>query len=205
MRDILQNHMLQLLPWWPWSRPSPSRPRRCGTRSCGCCVPSTPTGRTTASRDVVRGQYAAGWVGGPQVPGYREEPEVAADSQVETFVALRLEVQNWRWAEVPFYLRTGKRLAKRATEIAIQFKRPPLMLFRGATAEPEPNVLAMRIQPDEGILLRFAAKVPGLGLDVRSVNMDFTYGSSFASDAPKPTRRCCSTHAGRRLPVHPRR
>jgi glucose-6-phosphate 1-dehydrogenase len=104
---------------------------------------------------------------------------------VETFVALKLEVQNWRWADVPFYLRTGKRLPKRATEIAIQFKQPPLMLFRDATSDPEPNLLAMRIQPDEGILLRFAAKVPELGLDVRSVNMDFAYGTSFVKDAPE--------------------
>jgi glucose-6-phosphate 1-dehydrogenase len=109
---------------------------------------------------------------------------VAPDSERETFLALRLELQNWRWADVPFYLRTGKRLPKRATEIAIQFKRPPLMLFRGATSEPEPNLLALRIQPDEGILLRFAAKVPELGLDVRNVNMDFSYGTSFATEAP---------------------
>ena len=96
-----------------------------------------------------------------------------------------MEVQNWRWADVPFYLRTGKRLARRATEIAIQFKLPPLMLFGESATPPEPNLLALRIQPDEGIMLRFAAKVPELGLDVRSVNMDFTYGSSFARDAPE--------------------
>jgi glucose-6-phosphate 1-dehydrogenase len=100
-------------------------------------------------------------------------------------VALRLEIQNWRWADVPFYLRTGERMPRRATEIAVQFKRPPLMLFREAASDPEPNLLALRIQPDEGILLRFAAKVPELGLDVRSVNMDFTYGSSFLRDAPE--------------------
>ena len=108
-----------------------------------------------------------------------------ADSKTETFVALKLEVQNWRWADVPFYLRTGKRLARRATEIAIQFKLPPLMLFGESATPPEPNLLALRIQPDEGIMLRFAAKVPELGLDVRSVNMDFTYGLSFAREAPE--------------------
>ena len=100
-------------------------------------------------------------------------------------MALRLEIENWRWAGVPFYLRTGKHLPRRATEIAVQFNRPPLMLFRESASDPEPNMLAMRIQPDEGILLRFAAKVPELGLDVRSVNMDFTYGSTFLSDAPE--------------------
>jgi glucose-6-phosphate 1-dehydrogenase len=135
--------------------------------------------------EAVRGQYTTGWVGDRKVPGYLEEPEVDPRSRVETFVALRLEIQNWRWADVPFYLRTGKRMPRRATEIAVQFKRPPLMLFREAASDPEPNLLALRIQPDEGILLRFAAKVPELGLDVRSVNMDFTYGSSFLRDAPE--------------------
>jgi glucose-6-phosphate 1-dehydrogenase len=124
-------------------------------------------------------------VGDKQVPAYREEEEVAPESKIETFVGLKVEVQNWRWADVPFYLRTGKRLARRATEIAIQFKQPPLMLFGESSTPPEPNLLALRIQPDEGILLRFAAKVPELGLDVRSVNMDFTYGTSFTRDAPE--------------------
>jgi glucose-6-phosphate 1-dehydrogenase len=137
------------------------------------------------SRDVVRGQYASGWIGGKAVAGYREEDEVAPDSSTATFVAVKLEIQNWRWADVPFYVRTGKRLPKRATEVAIQFKRPPLLLFREAVTDPEPNLLALRIQPDEGIMLRFAAKVPQLGLDVRSVNMEFTYGSSFMTDVPE--------------------
>src|SRR4029078_4890012 len=127
----------------------------------------------------------AGWVGDKHVAGYREEDEVAPDSKVESFVGLKVEVQNWRWADVPFYLRTGKRLPRRATEIAIQFKLPPLMLFGESSTPPEPNLLAMRIQPDEGIMLRIAAKVPELGLDVRSVNMDFTYGLSFGHDAPE--------------------
>jgi glucose-6-phosphate 1-dehydrogenase len=100
-------------------------------------------------------------------------------------VALRLFIDNWRWQGVPFYLRTGKHLPRRATEIAIQFNRPPLTLFKDSATDPEPNMLAMRIQPDEGILLRFVAKVPELGLDVRSVNMDFTYGSTFLTDAPE--------------------
>jgi glucose-6-phosphate 1-dehydrogenase len=134
---------------------------------------------------VVRGQYTRGWAGDHQVPAYREEDEVNPKSSVETFVALKLEIQNWRWADVPFYLRTGKRMPRRATEIAIQFKLPPLMLFSESVVPPEPNLLALRIQPNEGIMLRFAAKVPELGLDVRSVNMDFTYGTSFTRDAPE--------------------
>ena len=98
--------------------------------------------------------------------------------------AARFEIDDWRWAGVPFYVRTGKRLPKRASEIAIQFRPVPHRLFRDSALDPEPNLLAMRIQPDEGILLRFGAKVPGLGLDVRAVNMDFTYGSAFNVDSP---------------------
>jgi glucose-6-phosphate 1-dehydrogenase len=105
-------------------------------------------------------------------------------SETETFVAARLEIDDWRWAGVPFYLRAGKRLPKRATEIAIQFKDVPQHLFPTVGDEPEPNLLVIRIQPDEGILMRFAAKVPGLGIDVRPVNMDFAYGSAFTVESP---------------------
>ena len=185
-RDILQNHMLQLLclvamePPIAWSADDLRNEKLRVLRA----IEGDWTEERVA-RDVVRGQYGPGWVAGKPVPGYREEPKVARDSNTETFAALLLHIQNWRWADVPFYLRTGKRLAKPATEISVQFKQPPLALFKEMQADPEPNLLAMRIQPDEGILLRFVAKVPGLGLDVRSVNMDFTYGSSFASDAPE--------------------
>jgi glucose-6-phosphate 1-dehydrogenase len=118
------------------------------------------------------------------VPGYREEPEVDPQSETETYVAGKFYVDDWRWSDVPFYLRTGKRLPKRATEIAVQFKNVPHKLFRDSATDPEANLLAIRIQPDEGTMLRFAAKIPGLGLDVRSVTMDFTYGSAFAVDSP---------------------
>jgi glucose-6-phosphate 1-dehydrogenase len=136
------------------------------------------------SRNVVRGQYGEGWVSAKEVPGYRQEPEVDNQSETETFVAARLQIDDWRWSGIPFYLRTGKRLPKRSTEIAIQFKDVPHRLFRESGADPEPNLLAIRIQPDEGIMLRFGAKVPGLGVDVRSVTMDFTYGSAFSVDSP---------------------
>jgi glucose-6-phosphate 1-dehydrogenase len=185
-RDILQNHMLQLLSLVAMEPPiafEADALRDEKVRVLRAIDEDWTEARVRS--DVVRGQYAAGWVADQKVPGYLQEPEVDARSSVETFVALKVEIQNWRWADVPFYLRTGKRLPRRATEIAVQFKRPPLMLFRDSASEPEPNLLAMRIQPDEGILLRFAAKVPELGLDVRSVNMDFTYGSSFLSDAPE--------------------
>ncbi|MFN8619188.1 MAG: glucose-6-phosphate dehydrogenase [Chloroflexota bacterium] len=185
-RDILQNHMLQLLSLVAMEPPiafEADALRDEKVRVLRAVDPDWTESRVR--KDVVRAQYTAGWVADKKVEGYLDEPEVDPRSNVETFVALKLEIQNWRWADVPFYLRTGKRLPRRATEIAVQFKRPPLMLFRDSASEPEPNLLAMRIQPDEGILLRFAAKVPELGLDVRSVNMDFTYGSSFLRDAPE--------------------
>jgi glucose-6-phosphate 1-dehydrogenase len=138
----------------------------------------------SVARDVVRGQYRAGSVAGKAAAGFADEDKVPPGSTTETFVALRTEVQNWRWAGVPFYLRTGKRLAKRASEIAIQFRDVPHRLFAEANTDPQPNLLAIRVQPDEGILLRFGSKVPGLGLDIRPVTMDFTYGTAFSTDAP---------------------
>ncbi|MEZ4597868.1 MAG: glucose-6-phosphate dehydrogenase [Chloroflexota bacterium] len=185
-RDILQNHMLQLLSLVCMEPPIAFEAD--ALRDEKVRVLRAIDADWTEARirqDVVRGQYTSGWLADHKVPGYREEPEVSPTSTTETFVALRLEVQNWRWADVPFYLRVGKRMPRRATEVAVQFKQPPLMLFRESMTQPEPNLLAMRIQPDEGILLRFGAKVPGLGVDVRSVNMDFTYGSSFLTDAPE--------------------
>jgi glucose-6-phosphate 1-dehydrogenase len=129
---------------------------------------------------VVRGEYGPGWVNGKQVPGYRSEPGVKPNSTTETYVALKLFVENWRWAGVPFYLRTGKRLAKQVTEIAIQFRQAPLLLFNQTpTDQVTPNLLVIRIQPDEGISLKFNAKQPGPAVHVRHVNMDFRYATSF--------------------------
>jgi glucose-6-phosphate 1-dehydrogenase len=139
---------------------------------------------------AVRGQYAAGVIGGAPVPAYRAEPNVAPASTTETFVALKLYVDNWRWADVPFYVRTGKRLPKRVTEIAIQFKRPPLLLFaKDAVTDLAPNLLALRIQPDEGITLKFGSKVPGQVINIRSVNMDFRYGTAFGQEPPEAYER----------------
>jgi glucose-6-phosphate 1-dehydrogenase len=185
-RDILQNHMLQLLSLVAMEPPIDFEADALRDEKVRVLrAIETAWSPERVRHDVVRGQYTEGWVADHKVPGYREEPEVSPRSSVETYVALRLEIENWRWAGIPFYLRTGKHLPRRATEIAVQFDRPPLTLFRESASDPEPNMLAMRIQPDEGILLRFAAKVPELGLDVRSVNMDFTYGSTFLSDAPE--------------------
>jgi glucose-6-phosphate 1-dehydrogenase len=129
---------------------------------------------------VVRGQYGPGWVDGKEVPGYRSEPGVNPNSNTDTYVALKLFIENWRWAGVPFYLRTGKRLPKRLSEIAIQFRQAPLLLFNQTpTEQMSPNLLVIRIQPDEGISLKFTAKQPGPSVHVRPVNMDFRYASSF--------------------------
>jgi glucose-6-phosphate 1-dehydrogenase len=145
-----------------------------------------PMAPADVAANTVRGQYVSGWVEGKRVISYRDEPDVAPDSETETYVALKLGIDSWRWAGVPFYVRAGKALASRATEIAVQFRRAPLALFqRAGVPQVEPNVLAIRVQPDEGILLRFGAKVPGQGLQIRSVNMDFRYGSSFAVDSPE--------------------
>ncbi|MBM4407091.1 MAG: glucose-6-phosphate dehydrogenase [Chloroflexi bacterium] len=183
-RDVLQNHLLQLLTLVAMEPPAMLSAEALRDEKVKVLRAVAPMTRDEVTRNVVRGQYGPGWIGEEEVPGYRSEPEVDPESETETFVAARLEIDHWRWAGVPFYLRTGKRLAKRATEIAIHFKPVPHRLFVGSATDPEPNLLALRIQPDEGILLRFVAKVPGLGVDIRAVNMDFTYGSSFAVDSP---------------------
>jgi glucose-6-phosphate 1-dehydrogenase len=139
---------------------------------------------------AVRAQYTAGHAGGEDVPGYLEEEGVPQDTRTETFAALRLEVDNWRWAGVPFYLRTGKRLPRRVTEIAVEFKQVPHLMFQsGSDLALTPNVITMRIQPDEGIALKFAAKVPGPSMQLRPVRMDFLYGQSFGQSGPDAYER----------------
>jgi glucose-6-phosphate 1-dehydrogenase len=183
-RDFLQNHLMQLLALVAMEPPATFDADALRDEKVKVLRAMEPMTAPDVAANVIRGQYGPGWVAGEPVPGYREEPEVDPESETETYVAARLFVDDWRWAGVPFYLRAGKRLPKRATEIAIQFKQVPHALFKESNADPEANLLALRIQPDEGILLRFAAKVPGLGVDVRSVNMDFTYGSAFSVDSP---------------------
>jgi glucose-6-phosphate 1-dehydrogenase len=139
---------------------------------------------------TVRGQYSPGMVGGVEVPGYRRESDVKPDSTTETFVALKVFVDNWRWAGVPFYLRTGKRMSKRATEIAVQFKEVPPVLFNANPATPlEPNVLALRIQPEEGFSLRINSKQPGSRVRIEPVAMDFRYGAAFGGASPDAYER----------------
>ena len=184
-RDFLQNHLLQLL--------EPRRDGAAGDVRGRCAARREGQGHPRGHRPVAGAgpdrrrsgaSTAPGWVSAKPVPAYRDEPEVDPQSETETFIAARLTVDDWRWSGVPFYLRMGKRLPKRATEIAIQFKEVPHKLFKDSATDPEANLLAMRIQPDEGIMLRFGAKVPGLGIDVRNVTMDFTYGSAFQVDSP---------------------
>jgi len=138
---------------------------------------------------AVRGQYSPGEVLGQTVVGYREEPGVDPNSSTETFAALKIKFDNWRWANVPFFLRSGKRLQKRVTEIAIHFREVPHRLFTDTDTPLEPNVLVIRIQPNEGITLRFGAKLPGQAMRIRWVNMDFRYGSSFGVKPPEAYER----------------
>ena len=138
----------------------------------------------------MRGQYGPGFVEGEEVPGYREEQGVAPGSTTETFVAAKLFVDNWRWADTPFYVRMGKRLARRETTIAIQFKRAPHPPFEDGAAEGlRPNVLLIHVQPNEGISLAIGAKVPGQGMSIRTVHMDFLYGGAFREGLPDAYER----------------
>jgi glucose-6-phosphate 1-dehydrogenase len=183
-RDVLQNHMLQLLSLVAMEPPATFEADALRDEKVKVLRAIDPFGRSSVDHNVVRGQYGPGWVAAQPAKGYREEADVDPLSETETFVAARLQVEDWRWSGVPFYLRTGKRLPKRASEIAIQFSAVPHRLFADTATDPQPNLLAIRIQPDEGILLRFGSKVPGLGMEIRTVNMDFTYGSAFNVDAP---------------------
>jgi glucose-6-phosphate 1-dehydrogenase len=185
LRDIVQNHVLQLLAVFAMEPPVEFAPTDLRDEKLKVLRAVRSMSPEDVAHNTVRGQYITGWVAGEKVPAYRDEAEVRPDSDTETYVALKLGIDSWRWAGVPFYIRTGKALASRVTEIAVQFRRAPLALFgRAGTPDMEPNVLAIRVQPDEGILLRFGAKVPGPGLNIRGVNMDFRYGSSFAVDSP---------------------
>jgi glucose-6-phosphate 1-dehydrogenase len=179
VRDMIQNHVFQVLSLVAMEPPaslSAEDVRDEKIKALHSARAFTP-GRVRA--ECVRGQYGAGSIGGVPVPGYREEKGVAPGSATETFAMVTMWFDNWRWSGVPFYIRSGKRLAKRVTEIAIQFRAAPHALFGKATEDLAPNQLVIRIQPDEGITLRVAAKVPGQVTRIRDVNMDFRYGASF--------------------------
>src|SRR5271166_3857624 len=186
VRDILQNHGLQLLSLVGMEPPTMFDARDFRDEK----VRVIEAIRPIDVKEAVRGQYGPGFVNGQPVVGYREEQSVAPGSMVPTYAALRLFVDNWRWAGVPFYLRSGKRLPKRVTEIAIQFKEAPHLPFRKSQIEQaEGNVLALRIQPDEGVTLKLEAKVPGPSMRIRSVAMDFSYGATFGAEDASPYER----------------
>jgi glucose-6-phosphate 1-dehydrogenase len=145
---------------------------------------------TPGPKEVVRGQYGRGYVEGAEVAGYREEADVDPHSEVETFVAAKLFIDNWRWASTPFYVRCGKRLGRRDTSIAIQFQRAPHPPFEEVAGDGlRPNLLIIHIQPDEGVSLEVGAKVPGQGMTIRSVHMDFLYGGAFRTELPEAYER----------------
>jgi glucose-6-phosphate 1-dehydrogenase len=181
LRDIVQNHVMQVLSLTLMEPPTRMDAEHIRDEKVKLLKAVAIPSPDAAVDQSVRGQYTAGVVDSVPVPGYREEEGVAPDSTTETYVALRLGVENWRWAGVPIYVRTGKRLPSRVTEVALQFRRVPFLAFDEALARQlRPNTLVLRIQPDEGISLHFGAKVPGEEFRVQSVSMDFLYGKTFA-------------------------
>jgi glucose-6-phosphate 1-dehydrogenase len=187
-RDVIQNHLLQLLALTAMEEPlSFAAESLRAEKEKVLAAVQIPA---DIAAGTARGQYAAGWQGGIQVRGFLTEDGIPADSATETYAALRLTIDNRRWAGVPFYLRTGKRLPTRMTEIAVMFQRAPHLPFDATdTRELGQNALVIRVQPDEGITLRFGSKVPGSAMEVRDVNMDFAYGESFTESSPEAYER----------------
>jgi glucose-6-phosphate 1-dehydrogenase len=185
-RDIFQNHLLQLVALTAMEPPIDFSADSVRNEK----VKVLKAMHTPGPKHVVRGQYGPGFIEGEEVPGYREEPGVPPDSMTETYVAAKLFVDNWRWADTPFYVRTGKRLPRRETTIAIQFKRAPHPPFEVDSEEGlRPNVLLVHVQPDEGVSLAIGAKVPGQGMTIRTVHMDFLYGGTFRTGLPEAYER----------------
>ena len=184
LRDMVANHMLQLLMLTAMEPPVSFDADTVRTQKVQVLRAIHPMSVDEVQRFTVRGQYGPGEIGGKQVPGYRQEPNVHPDSTTETFVAVEFHVNNWRWAGVPFYVRAGKRLAKPLTEVAIHFKRTPQALFSRNPDDVHHNVISMRIQPNEGISLSFGAKQPGQEMRAIRVNMDFAYKDAFGTETP---------------------
>jgi glucose-6-phosphate 1-dehydrogenase len=196
VRDMVQNHMMQLLCLIAMEPPSALDAQAVRDEKVKTLRALVPMTRDEVAANTVRGQYGVGEHDGKIVPGYRQEKGVAPESNTETYVALRTTIENWRWAGVPFFLRSGKRLSATLTEIAVRFKRPPMLLFREFAAregfeapEPRANWLVMRIQPNEGISLSFACKRPGMQFQLDEVTMDFVYGEAFHERSPEAYER----------------
>jgi glucose-6-phosphate 1-dehydrogenase len=187
-RDVIQNHLLQLLALTAMEEPISldAKDLRAEKEKVLAAV-RLPDDLSTAT---ARGQYAGGWQGGEEVTGFLDEDGMDPQSTTETYAAIKLEIATRRWAGVPFYLRTGKRLGRRVTEIAVVFKRAPQHLFlRNQTTELGQNALVIRVQPDEGVTIRFGSKVPGAATEVRDVTMDFGYGHAFTESSPEAYER----------------
>jgi glucose-6-phosphate 1-dehydrogenase len=189
LRDLVQNHMLQLLALLCMEPPNALTANKVRDEKAKVLRAMPAPLFSQVSEMAVRGQYTPGTIGSDNVPGYLDEEGVPTDSKTETFAALRLEISNWRWAGVPFYLRTGKRLARKVTEIAVTLKPVPHLAFQVHGAPPPPNELVFQIQPNEGVSISLGAKIPGAKTRIRPVNMQFQYGTSFTSESPEAYER----------------
>jgi glucose-6-phosphate 1-dehydrogenase len=187
-RDVIQNHLLQLMALIAMEEPVSFDARSLQIEKqkvLGSVVLPRRLDLSTA-----RGQYTEGWAGGVKVPGYKQEPDIPRTSRTETYAAIELGIESRRWAGVPFYIRTGKRLGRRVTEVAVVFKRAPHLPFSDtATEQLTQNALVIRVQPDEGVTMRFGSKVPGTAMEIRDVTMDFAYGGSFTESSPEAYER----------------
>jgi glucose-6-phosphate 1-dehydrogenase len=189
LRDMVQNHLLQLLCLVAMEAPTDLRADSIRDEKVKVVRSLRRMRGADVAKNVVRGQYAEGAINGQPVPPYRQEKNVDPKSMTETYAAVRLYIDNWRWADVPVYMRVGKRLPKSATEISVHFKKAPAVLFNKETVTIDQNVLVIRIQPDEGISLRMLAKIPGTSLRIEPVKMDFHYGTSFDKASPEAYER----------------
>lgn len=189
LRDMIQNHVINLLALVAMEPPISSHADEIRNEKYKVLSAITPPDYDEVAADSARGQYGPGTIDGQAVKGYRQEDDVAADSNTETFAAVKFCINNWRWAGVPFYLRSGKRLARKVSEIVVTFKPIPHRFYGEATDDIKPNLLVIKIQPDEGIAMRFEAKVPGPKDHVRSVYMDFNYGTGFGVVSPPAYER----------------
>jgi glucose-6-phosphate 1-dehydrogenase len=190
LRDMVQNHLLQVLALVAMEPPVSLEAEAVRDEKVKLLKSIRPFESAQIEASVVRGQYAAGEIDGAKVPGYRQEPKVKPDSNTETFVALRLLVDNWRWSGVPFYLRTGKRLPASTSEVRIQFRPTPHVLFAAQCGKNlDANSLTLRLQPNEGINLRFNGKAPGINMEIRPVRMQFDYHAEFGAYTPEAYQR----------------
>ncbi len=190
LRDLVQNHMMQLLALLTMEPPTAFEANRLRDEKLKVLEAIVPPRLDEVANMALRAQYGRGVVGGNEVPAYLEEDGVAPDSRTETYAALRLHVSNWRWAGIPFYLRTGKQLARKVTEIVVTLKPVPHLALRSTgSVGAQANQIILTLQPDEGVTIQLGAKIPGIGMRIRPVNMEFRYGTSFLSESPEAYER----------------